>query len=85
MAGQYNWRWRVVVAILALVFMRPVGQAAQVLSILLVKEDLGTLPGDTASYAYGINASRQIVGHSFGPSANTAYIWTPPGPLGGGA
>jgi len=81
MAGAHHWRWRVVVAILALAFMRPVGQAAQVLSILLVKEDLGTLPGDTASYAYGINASRQIVGNSFGPGANTAYIWTPPGPM----
>jgi probable HAF family extracellular repeat protein len=68
-------------SLLAVGFMRPTGEAAPALAVVLVKEDLGTLPGDTASVAYGINGSRHIVGHSFGPGGNTAFIWTPPGPM----
>ncbi|MFN0149413.1 MAG: FlgD immunoglobulin-like domain containing protein [bacterium] len=43
----------------------------------IVKENLGTLPGDTSSRAYAINSSRQITGKS----GTTAFVWTPPGPM----
>jgi probable HAF family extracellular repeat protein len=71
-------------AALGLTLMGPSGQAAPpplALAVLLVKENLETLPGDTASEAYGINASRQIVGYSTGPNGSRAFLWTPPGPM----
>ncbi len=44
-------------------------------------QDLGTLPGDTDSRAYGINASGQIVGHSYvgGTTDYHAFLWTSTG------
>jgi probable HAF family extracellular repeat protein len=40
--------------------------------------DLGTLPGDFGSRAFGINSAGQIVGLSFGPGLNNhAVLWTP--------
>ena len=73
-----------VVAVLGAILMQPSGQAAPpaALAVLLIKEDLGTLPGDTTSEAFAINSSRQIVGHSVGGGGSaTAFLWTPPGPM----
>jgi probable HAF family extracellular repeat protein len=55
------------------------------------QRDLGTLPGDTASEAFGINNSGAVVGYSSGPQGTRAVLWTPQGevknlgtlPLGG--
>jgi probable HAF family extracellular repeat protein len=39
--------------------------------------DLGSLPGDTYIYAYGINNSRQVVGLSYGITTSAhAFLWT---------
>ena len=37
--------------------------------------DLGTLPGDTASEASGINSSGAVVGYSSGPQGTRAVLW----------
>jgi probable HAF family extracellular repeat protein len=37
--------------------------------------DLGTLPGDTTSYAYALNEQGQIVGQSIGQNGSRAVIW----------
>ena len=37
--------------------------------------DLGTLPGDIASWAYGINNAGQVVGESHGTSRYHAFLW----------
>jgi probable HAF family extracellular repeat protein len=37
--------------------------------------DLGTLPGDTNSYAYGINDKGQVVGDSCAASSCRGFIW----------
>jgi probable HAF family extracellular repeat protein len=46
-------------------------------------QDLGTLLGDTDSYAYGINPTSsdgvQVVGESDGPSGQHAFLWTQKG------
>jgi probable HAF family extracellular repeat protein len=39
-------------------------------------EDLGTLPGDTASVAWGINSLGQVVGWSSGPQGTRAFVYT---------
>jgi probable HAF family extracellular repeat protein len=40
--------------------------------------DLGTLPGDVASHAQGINSRGQVVGYSNDPSYYShAFLWTP--------
>lgn len=39
-------------------------------------EDLGTLPGDFASVAMGINESGEVVGWSFGPAGTRAFLYT---------
>ena len=41
-----------------------------------IVQDLGTLPGDYASVAMGINASGDVVGWSSGPSGTRAFIYT---------
>ena len=38
-------------------------------------QDLGALPGSTLSYAYGINASGQIVGNSRTVDGQRAALW----------
>ena len=38
-------------------------------------EDLGTLPGDTRSLAFGLNERSQVVGESRGPTGRRAFIW----------
>ena len=39
-------------------------------------QDLGTLPGDALSEAFGINGRRQVVGVSFGGTAETrGFLW----------
>lgn len=43
------------------------------------QRDLGTLPGDTASEASGINNSGAAVGYSSGPQGIRAVLWTPQG------
>ncbi len=39
-------------------------------------EDLGVLPGDTASAATGINNPGRVVGYSSGPRGTRAFLWT---------
>jgi probable HAF family extracellular repeat protein len=39
-------------------------------------EDLGTLPGDYASVAMGINSSGDVVGWSAGPAGTRAFVYT---------
>jgi probable HAF family extracellular repeat protein len=39
-------------------------------------EDLGTLPGDSASVAMGINESGDVVGWSSGPAGTRAFLYT---------
>jgi probable HAF family extracellular repeat protein len=40
--------------------------------------DLGTLPGDVMSIAYGINSSGTVVGISYSSAGSTrAFLWTP--------
>lgn len=39
-------------------------------------EDLGTLPGDDASVAMGINEFGDVVGWSFGPAGARAFLYT---------
>jgi probable HAF family extracellular repeat protein len=39
-------------------------------------QDLGTLPGDSASVAWGINQFGDIVGWSMGPTGTRAFIYT---------
>ncbi len=58
-------------------------EALDLVAVVVIAEDLGTLPGADTSRGYAINASRQIVGHSAGGSLGLprAFIWTPPGPM----
>jgi probable HAF family extracellular repeat protein len=37
---------------------------------------LGTLPGDTQSFAYGINDKNQVVGYSYSPSSTRAVLYS---------
>lgn len=39
-------------------------------------EDLGVLPGDTSSVAWGINANGDVVGWSMGPKGTRAFVFT---------
>src|SRR5262245_19178005 len=41
-----------------------------------VVEDLGTLPGDFSSIAWGINANGDVVGWSNGPNGTRAFVYT---------
>jgi uncharacterized membrane protein len=38
-------------------------------------QDLGTLPGDTNSEAFGINSRAEVVGHSSGLRGTRAFLW----------
>ena len=44
-----------------------------------VVEDLGVLPGDTSSVAWGINANGDVVGWSMGPNGTRAFVFTTAG------
>jgi probable HAF family extracellular repeat protein len=37
--------------------------------------DLGTLPGDTGSRAFGVNDRGQVVGVSQGPNGSSVFVW----------
>src|SRR5207245_8932847 len=39
--------------------------------------DLGTLPGDTDSFAWGMNELGVVVGASDGPAGTRAFLFTP--------
>jgi probable HAF family extracellular repeat protein len=39
--------------------------------------DIGTLPGDAASEAFGINKHGAVVGFSSGPNGARGFLWTP--------
>jgi probable HAF family extracellular repeat protein len=41
--------------------------------------DLGTLPGDTNSFAYGVNDAGDVVGVSQAGNNSRAFLWTPAG------
>jgi len=38
-------------------------------------QDLGTLPGDRISLAFGVNDRGQVVGESIGPNGRRAFLW----------
>jgi probable HAF family extracellular repeat protein len=40
-------------------------------------KDLGTLPGDTDSAAFGVNSRGDVVGYSLGPTGMRAFLWRP--------
>ena len=45
----------------------------------LVPTDLGVLAGHSYGYAYGINATGTVVGHSRGSGCGVAVVWAPGG------
>jgi probable HAF family extracellular repeat protein len=66
------WTWRAALVLLVSTAARPAG--AQAFKIT----DLGTLPGHTESFAYGVNNLGQVTGHSGpGDGSYRGYIWLP--------
>jgi probable HAF family extracellular repeat protein len=63
--------------ILAVVFaatlLLPIQGEAAATSVVYRVDDLGTLPGDSSSFARGINASGEVVGGSMGPTGTHAF------------
>jgi probable HAF family extracellular repeat protein len=52
------------------------GSSAGAASTPYAVQDLGTLPGDSASVAMGINGSGDVVGWSTGPTGTRAFLYT---------
>ena len=52
---------------------------AQAAAVIYAIEDLGTLPGDYASVAMGINQFGDVVGWSAGPTGTRAFVFTTAG------
>ena len=67
---------QVLAVILAATLLVPIKGAAAATSAVYRVDDLGTLPGDSSSFAFGINASGQVVGGSSGPTGNHAFKYT---------
>lgn len=38
-------------------------------------QDLGTLPGDSTSFAWAVNDLGQVAGQSIGPNGSSAVLW----------
>ena len=60
--------------VLAGSFVAPMRAAAG--SVVYRVDDLGTLPGDYTSFAFGINASGQVVGGSMGSTGVRAFVFS---------
>jgi probable HAF family extracellular repeat protein len=65
-------------ALIALLLLAPSGQAAAATPYYIV-QDLGALPGDSSSVAWGINQRGDVVGWSSGPNGNHAFVFTDAG------
>jgi probable HAF family extracellular repeat protein len=66
------WTWRAALVLLVATAASPA--RAQAFKIT----DLGTLPGHTESFAYGVNSLGQVTGHSGpGDGSYRGYIWLP--------
>jgi probable HAF family extracellular repeat protein len=65
-------------ALVAMLLLASVGQAAAATSYYIV-QDLGALPGDSSSIAWGINQRGDVVGWSNGPSGTRAFVFTDTG------
>jgi probable HAF family extracellular repeat protein len=61
-----------------MLLLAPVGQAAAAAPYYTV-QDLGALPGDSSSVAWGINQRGDVVGWSSGPNGNHAFVFTDTG------
>lgn len=59
------------------------GLGGSAASAALTLTDLGTLPGDAMSIAYGVNQGGTVVGISYSSAGSTrAFVWTPSTPNG---
>lgn len=65
-------------ALIALLLLAPSGQAAAATPYYIV-QDLGALPGDSSSVAWGINQRGDLVGWSNGPNGYRAFVFTDAG------
>ena len=65
-------------ALAAMLLLAPVGQAAAAPTYYIV-QDLGALPGDSSSVAWGINQRGDVVGWSSGPNGTRAFVFTDTG------
>ena len=64
--------------LVAMLLLAPVGQAAAATTYYIV-QDLGALPGDSSSIAWGINQRGDVVGWSNGPNGTRAFLFTDAG------
>jgi probable HAF family extracellular repeat protein len=65
-------------ALVAMLLLVPSGQAAAATTYYIV-QDLGALPGDSSSVAWGINQQGDVVGWSNGPNGTRAFVFTDAG------
>jgi probable HAF family extracellular repeat protein len=65
-------------ALAAMLLLASVGQATAAATYYIV-QDLGTLPGDNSSIAWGINERGDVVGWSNGPNGHRAFLFTDAG------
>jgi probable HAF family extracellular repeat protein len=61
-----------------MLLLAPVGQATAATTYYIV-QDLGALPGDSSSIAWGINQRGDVVGWSNGPNGTRAFVFTDAG------
>ena len=64
-------------AFVAILLLAPGGQAAA--ATYYIVQDLGALPSDSSSVAWGINQGGNVVGWSSGPNGNHAFVFTDTG------
>ncbi|HEU0292451.1 MAG TPA: hypothetical protein VFR47_06930 [Anaerolineales bacterium] len=65
-------------ALVAMLLLAPVGKVAAAPTYYIV-QDLGALPGDSSSVAWGINQQGDVVGWSNGPNGTRAFLFTDAG------
>jgi probable HAF family extracellular repeat protein len=66
------------VALVAILLLVPSGKVAAATTYYVV-QDLGALPGDSSSIAWGINQQGDVVGWSNGPNGTRAFVFTDAG------